>query len=151
MNAPTIPNQPIFLSWPKPDGVVADRENGIYEFDVWQQGRCAICGNEQLPRGHRVHHMDHDHSTGLVRGRLCSGCNVRESRSSLRAYRMWREGWNPCAMFGWYYAWAQSPRPPHHLGNEGLSAHLEATFIAQAHNKVRRTEWDLRRALSNGS
>lgn len=50
--------------------------------DLWraQSGLCAICG---LPET-RVHRdgalfqlsVDHDHSTGEVRGLLCHGCNV---------------------------------------------------------------------------
>lgn len=38
-----------------------------------QKGVCAIC--EQLPRGERPLCVDHDHSTGKVRGLLCYGCN----------------------------------------------------------------------------
>lgn len=44
---------------------------------VWQGGRCYICG--QLPHGRRLA-VDHDHTTGAVRGLLCAsdewGCNV---------------------------------------------------------------------------
>jgi hypothetical protein len=35
-----------------------------------QCGRCAICGREP------VDHVDHDHTTGHVRGILCFQCNV---------------------------------------------------------------------------
>lgn len=34
---------------------------------------CDICGT--TPRGQRRHHIDHDHSTGKVRGLLCEECN----------------------------------------------------------------------------
>jgi hypothetical protein len=151
MTEPYIPHQPEFLSWPKPDGIVGDPENGIYEFDLWQQGRCAICGTTKIIRGARVQSLDHDHDTGLVRGRLCSGCNVREGRTTHRVYALWRNGMNPCAMFGWYYAWERAPYPPRYLGEDGLSAHLEETFLRHAYNKARRVEARLRRALSNGA
>lgn len=35
---------------------------------------CAICKNP-LGEGHKVH-VDHDHTTGAVRGILCNGCNM---------------------------------------------------------------------------
>ncbi len=36
-----------------------------------QTGRCAICGKDD---GNRLH-VDHDHSSGRVRGLLCDSCN----------------------------------------------------------------------------
>ena len=45
-----------------------------------QEGRCAICG---MKAEHNVIngrlkslHVDHDHSTGTIRGILCSNCNT---------------------------------------------------------------------------
>ena len=45
-----------------------------------QDGKCAICGLdpstvEISAATHRTLHVDHDHSTGRVRGLLCNGCN----------------------------------------------------------------------------
>ena len=43
------------------------------EFSVLERshnGKCAICGSESPLR------IDHDHSTGAVRGLLCHNCNV---------------------------------------------------------------------------
>jgi hypothetical protein len=37
-----------------------------------QRGRCAICGEEP---GRRRFHLDHDHTSGAVRGLLCGPCN----------------------------------------------------------------------------
>jgi hypothetical protein len=44
-----------------------------------QDGKCAIC-QTQKPTGHGAKYgrfsVDHDHSTGEVRGLLCSNCNI---------------------------------------------------------------------------
>lgn len=43
---------------------------------VAQNGCCAICaGNKPYGRGNRWH-VDHDHTSGKVRGLLCSRCNT---------------------------------------------------------------------------
>jgi len=42
---------------------------------VRQNGGCAICGTTK-PGGRGSFHVDHDHTTGVVRGLLCHGCNV---------------------------------------------------------------------------
>lgn len=42
---------------------------------VRQGGRCAICGVEECVSG-KSFSVDHDHSTGIVRGILCMDCNV---------------------------------------------------------------------------
>lgn len=43
-----------------------------YEMKRLQNDRCAVCGEEFL----RTPHIDHCHTTGEVRGLLCSGCNT---------------------------------------------------------------------------
>lgn len=40
-----------------------------------QSGKCAICGMTTEEHGMRLH-VDHCHKTGLVRGLLCSNCNI---------------------------------------------------------------------------
>lgn len=42
-----------------------------------QSGRCAICGTTNGRRKSETHplYVDHDHSTGAVRGLLCQPCN----------------------------------------------------------------------------
>jgi len=46
----------------------------ILALHVHQDGLCAVC----LRDGVLV--VDHDHSTGLIRGLLCSTCNGKEGR-----------------------------------------------------------------------
>lgn len=41
-----------------------------------QQGRCAICGKQPTGIGRAGLVVDHDHTTGQVRGLLCSACNT---------------------------------------------------------------------------
>ncbi len=41
-----------------------------------QSGKCAICSADE-PGGNAAYwHVDHDHSTGRVRGLLCARCNI---------------------------------------------------------------------------
>jgi hypothetical protein len=50
-------------------------EEGDYEKLLEKQkGRCAICGTD-TPTGRGKFHIDHCHSSGVVRGLLCSRCN----------------------------------------------------------------------------
>lgn len=63
--------------------------------DVWQDGRCAVCG------GRKRLLLDHDHETALIRGLLCCSCNTLEGRGSdplgvFAKYR-WR---NPATILG---------------------------------------------------
>jgi hypothetical protein len=40
-----------------------------------QNGQCAICGTRKVPNCGRFV-VDHDHSSGKIRGLLCSNCNT---------------------------------------------------------------------------
>jgi len=61
-----------------------------------QGGRCAICQTD-TPGASGRFHVDHNHTTGAVRGLLCNGCNValghfKDSPSNcLEAYRYLKE------------------------------------------------------------
>lgn len=65
--------EPACWSWPIPEPLetASDEER----FDAFHGGRCAMCG---ATAGPHVLHTDHDHTTGLTRGKLCSLCNVQE-------------------------------------------------------------------------
>jgi len=53
-------------------GLTLDQYHAIVE----RQGeRCAVCRKVIAPMG-RDTHIDHDHTTGKVRGLLCSECNL---------------------------------------------------------------------------
>lgn len=51
-------------------GITLDSYNSIL---AEQDGRCAICGG---PPDGKALAVDHDHSTGYIRGLLCRGCNT---------------------------------------------------------------------------
>lgn len=77
--------------------------SGLAAIEAWQAGRCGICATH----GRLV--TDHDHSTGLIRGLLCSRCNTAEVFRDVGPYRRYRERppamilgvqaryWNPIA------------------------------------------------------
>lgn len=51
----------------------------IEDFDqllTKQRNRCALCGSEFAKTLMRKPSVDHDHSTGEVRGLLCGECNI---------------------------------------------------------------------------
>jgi len=41
---------------------------------AWSGGKCAICGNEPIGTKRLV--VDHNHTTGNIRGLLCHYCNL---------------------------------------------------------------------------
>jgi CRISPR/Cas system-associated protein Cas10 (large subunit of type III CRISPR-Cas system) len=50
-------------------GITLEQYN---ELVIKQNNKCAICGNEQVGKDLFI---DHDHTTGKIRGLLCSTCN----------------------------------------------------------------------------
>jgi hypothetical protein len=81
------------LAW-RYDFTLADYEALL----VAQAHRCAICGTAKgNGRGHRLY-VDHDHSTGDIRGLLCSKCNSAigyfgDSPKRLRRAAAYLETW----------------------------------------------------------
>lgn len=41
-----------------------------------QQGKCKICATHQSEFKKRILNVDHNHTTGQVRGLLCTRCNI---------------------------------------------------------------------------
>jgi hypothetical protein len=69
-----IPRAAPYLAWVVPPRqAYATEPDALSALWQWQQGRCALCAK-------RAAELDHDHATGLVRGWLCSLCNMRCAR-----------------------------------------------------------------------
>lgn len=66
----------------------------ILAFEEFHDGRCAICG---VTGDHLVE--DHDHSTGMIRGKLCRRCNVQEGVSNHPLFWKYRAR-NPASILG---------------------------------------------------
>lgn len=49
-----------------------NKEESVLAYDVVTNGTCMICGKK--PKKRRLH-LDHCHTTGKIRGALCSNCN----------------------------------------------------------------------------
>lgn len=70
-------------STPKPKGKQYRRAGRYHSISIvdytalfeYQQGRCAICRTD-VPGGRGSFHVDHDHSSLVVRGLLCALCNI---------------------------------------------------------------------------
>lgn len=58
--------------WDKIERRYSLSKEAFYELLDSQDGRCAIC-LAHMPKGSAV--VDHCHTTGIVRGLLCGGCN----------------------------------------------------------------------------
>lgn len=66
-------------------GINVDQWEAIF---AKQGGRCGICRRSELNADRKRFHVDHNHTTGKVRGILCNLCNVllgnaRDSRDTL--------------------------------------------------------------------
>lgn len=59
-------------AWRRRYGITRDDYNLMFSK---QKGKCAICATEEVGRKHTHFHVDHNHTTGKVRGLLCDKCN----------------------------------------------------------------------------
>lgn len=78
-------------------GITPEQWNELFES---QSGKCASCGDVPPEDAKRRFHVDHDHSTGAVRGILCHSCNValghlKEDQSRIQALSEYLALWKP--------------------------------------------------------
>lgn len=62
-----------------------------------QRGRCGICGKRLHSKRYKAFCVDHDHTTGEIRGLLCSKCNLAieglcDDPAVIRKAAEWVEG-----------------------------------------------------------
>lgn len=91
-----LEREPDCWSWPiPPEREYATEDEARAALSAWQHGRgCAICGDRERCV------EDHDHATGLVRGKLCRSCNTREGMGHGTApFVKYRER-NPASILG---------------------------------------------------
>jgi hypothetical protein len=86
---------PACWSWPAPETCTFADDESAAAFLNWWNHDCAVCG--AAGTGGLVE--DHDHRTGLVRGRLCRSCNAQEGRSDAGVFQKYRER-SPAAILG---------------------------------------------------
>lgn len=78
-------------------GITPEQWDELFES---QGGKCASCGDVPPEDAKRRFHVDHDHSTGAVRGILCHSCNValghlKEDQSRIQALSEYLALWKP--------------------------------------------------------
>lgn len=112
------------------DDVEAVHDLSVALLNRWQNGRCAVCG------GVRWDVIDHDHGTGLIRGLLCTSCNLTEPHwEPDHPHAGYRER-NPATIIGiravYYhpiFGWArpqEDPTPVDRAPGWALAAYLSA-------------------------
>lgn len=96
----------------------------------WHPFVCAICGHEGGPRGLVI---DHDHATGLIRGRLCHRCNVSEGMGRIEGdvFDRYRQR-HPASMWGFRDVYVDPLFGPAQPQVEGSFDEIAAVVDAQA-------------------
>jgi hypothetical protein len=59
-------------AWKRRYGITREDYNRMFSD---QNGSCKICKTTEIGRGHTHFHVDHNHTTGKIRGLLCDKCN----------------------------------------------------------------------------
>lgn len=67
--------------WPAP---TTSMPPTFQDLVTWHDGCCAFCGKRVTALI-----VDHDHKTGVVRGLLCGGCNIREASLTTSGASEW--------------------------------------------------------------
>ena len=107
--------RPAYLQWQynaerwSENASLLEGSEGLTALWDWQEYRCAMCGFEDAKIV-----KDHCHESGLIRGLLCTGCNLAEARSNQLPWRIYRKF--PPTMFvnvkvfynDWSSFWKQS-------------------------------------------
>ena len=79
-----------------------EKNLGVTEKDYWnmytqQNGRCGICSRRLYSKRYKAFCVDHDHTTGFIRGLLCHNCNraigmLQDDPAILKKAAEWVEG-----------------------------------------------------------
>lgn len=75
-------------------GITGDEYKSLYKK---QRGRCGICERRLYSKRYNAFCVDHEHSTGKIRGLLCHNCNgaigmLRDCPTTIRRAAKWVEG-----------------------------------------------------------
>ncbi len=84
--------QPAYLQWDRnherlsENALLLEGSEGLSALWDWQENRCAMCGfeDDKIVK-------DHCHESGLIRGLLCTGCNLEESRRNDIRWQIYRK------------------------------------------------------------
>jgi Recombination endonuclease VII len=116
---------PACWSWPAPQTCTFKDEESAVLFLHWWNRECAVCGlGDELVE-------DHDHQTGLIRGRLCRSCNSLEGHASdsYGVFRKYRER-PPAVILGiraqYWSPWTGQAEPEPEVSDEEAAAQWAA-------------------------
>jgi len=106
---------PACWRWRAPDltalaHLAADDDERWHRMMAWHEDRCAICGKLKLYALGLC--VDHEHSTGRIRGLLCGSCNqLVEIQRAVQPHSGYRER-PPAAIWGAQFEYWRPDVPP---------------------------------------